>query len=120
MEIKGCGIDVVEVERIKKIINKNGRFISKVFTPEEIAYCQGKKNKWEHFAVRFAAKEAVLKALENLKINFKNIGIKNEKSGKPQVVFGEEISPLKEGRILISLSHTHNCAVAQALWVVDK
>ncbi len=116
MKIKGCGIDVVEIERIKEIINKNERFVTRIFTPEEIAYCQGKKNKWEHFAVRFAAKEAVLKALENSKMNFKDIGIKNKKSGKPEVVLRKK----REGHMLISLSHTHNYAVAQAIWVVDE
>lgn len=117
MEIKGCGIDIVEIERIKRVVSKNKRFLSRVFTVEEIAYCRRRKNRWEHFAVRFAAKEAVLKALENPKVSLKSIAIKNKRNGKPQVVLKRKNFSLKE-QILISLSHTHNYAIAQALWVV--
>ncbi len=119
MLIKGCGIDIVEVERIKKIISKNKKFVSKIFTAKEIAYCQKKKNIWEHFAVRFAAKEAVFKALENPKLSLNNIVIRNKKDGKPQVVLEGSKSFFK-GQIFISLSHTHDYAIAQALWIVDN
>ena len=58
-----CGVDIIEVERIAKLIRRNRTFVKRVFTEREIAYCGKKKFKWEHFAVRFAAKEAVWKAL---------------------------------------------------------
>jgi phosphopantetheine--protein transferase-like protein len=63
--IQGIGVDVVDVQRLKKVLDQQGAyFVGKVFTDGEIAYCQMKKNPHEHFAARFAAKEAV--AVESL------------------------------------------------------
>lgn len=115
MSIQGIGIDIIEVHRIKDIIQRNKRFLKRVFTDKEIAYCLGKKNKWQHFAVRFAAKEAVWKALGESGIELKNIGIRNADDGRPEVVL---IGKLKseEKNFKISLSHCKDYAVAQAVW----
>ena len=59
----GLGLDIVEIDRISKLARSNPRFLTRVFSKDEIAYCKGKRRKWQHFAVRFAAKEAVWKAL---------------------------------------------------------
>ena len=61
--IIGIGVDIIDVGRIQKLAEENPRFLKRVFTPEEIEYCSGKANRYQHLAARFAAKEAVSKAL---------------------------------------------------------
>ncbi|MEK7765949.1 MAG: holo-ACP synthase, partial [bacterium] len=78
----GVGVDLVEVERIGKLV-RDPAFLKRVFTAEEIAYCCRKKNVAQHFAVRFAAKEAILKALGHKGIALKDIGVRNLPSGQP-------------------------------------
>lgn len=112
MEIIGIGTDLVEVERIKAFAQKSGA-LKRIFSTEEINYCQSRKNQYEHLAVRFAAKEAVFKALPFEGVAFKNITVINLESGRPQVV-------VKDVRanglnILISLSHTRHYAIAQVI-----
>ena len=82
--ITGIGIDLIDVERIKKLIEKNPRFIQRIFTRKEIHYCQNKVNKYQHFAARFAAKEAFFKALGR-RIKWKDVGLINLSSGKPEL-----------------------------------
>lgn len=86
--ITGVGIDIIEVARIKSLVEKNPRFIHRIFTPQEIHYCQGKKNKYQHFAARFAAKEAFFKALGR-RIKLTDVGLINLSSGKPQLEIKE-------------------------------
>ena len=86
--IFGIGIDNIEVKRIKKQIDGSTKFKEKIFTAEEIEYCESKKNYAESFAVRFAAKEAFLKAIgtgwaEGLQ--FIDIEILNGEKGKPEI-----------------------------------
>ena len=61
--IVGIGVDIIEVERIQKLAEKSPRFLKRVFTDEEIKYCNEKKNKYQHLAARFATKEAFFKTL---------------------------------------------------------
>jgi len=82
--IAGIGIDFIEVERIKKLAEKNPRFTQRVFTSHEIDYCEGKANKYQHFAARFAAKEAFFKALGR-RIRWTDVGVVNRPSGQPQL-----------------------------------
>ena len=118
--VTGLGIDVEEVERFGRLI-KNKRFLSRVFTPHEIAYCRSKKNTAQHFAVRFAAKEAVWKALsdtihlKNAVVTHKQIGLSNEPSGKPVVIFTGALRRYSK-RVLVSLSHTGRTVVAVAIF----
>jgi holo-[acyl-carrier protein] synthase len=112
------GIDIIEVKRIKKIIQTNKRFLQKVYTPVEIEYCNSRKTKWQHFAVRFAAKEAVWKALGKKDIWHKDIMVKNTKEGKPEVVLGRKYKELGK-RVSLSLSHTDDYAVAVAIFNPD-
>ena len=112
--ILGCGIDIIEVKRIAEAIKRWGdSFLNHVFTEAEIAYAKAHRYPNEHFAARFAAKEAVLKALgDNTKVNWKDIQITNDKNGKPLCRL------IKKGfkhSILISISHTKNYAVANAI-----
>ena len=114
--IIGTGIDIIEIERIKTSITKYGlNFIRHIFTDEEIAYVKKYKTPYQHYAVRFAAKEAVYKALGDTTISWKDIVIFNDKEGRPFC----RISKLKSKyKIHISLSHSRHYAVAHA--IVEK
>jgi holo-[acyl-carrier protein] synthase len=120
----GTGVDLVENERIRVLLEKWGdRFKARVFLPSEQAYCDGKAAPWLYYAGRFAVKEAVAKAFGT------GIGpdlgwldmevVKDPDSGAPSISLSEHGRLLagRQGvtRILISLSHTHNFAVAHAL-----
>ncbi|MEW6555932.1 MAG: holo-ACP synthase [Elusimicrobiota bacterium] len=109
------GVDMIEIKRIKEIITKNKKFVKKVYTPTEISYCNSKKNKWQHFAVRFAAKEAVWKALGKKDIWHRDISIKNTEDGKPEVILAKKYKHLQK-QISLSLSHTDDYAVAFAVF----
>ena len=112
--IKGSGIDIIEVARIEKAIRRWGKdFLSHVFTPEEIAYSKSHRHPNQHFAARFAAKEAVLKAFgDNSHVQWKDIQIRNDKFGRPLCLYRDKKF---KGKILISISHTENYAVASAI-----
>src|SRR6266567_4342597 len=95
MPILGHGIDIVETARIRKLIDQHGaHFLDRVFTPGEQAYCNiSRKRSLEHYAGRFAAKEAVLKVLGTGwrgGIAWTDIEIAKEPSGQPHVVLGGE------------------------------
>ena len=104
-----CGTDIIEIERIKNSIDKFGdRFLNTVFTPKEIEYCESKKTqKYQHYAARFAAKEAVFKALSN-NINapdeWKSIEILSEESGRPKVNLKiEEIRKIAKSEKVVAI-----------------
>lgn len=111
--ISGVGIDIVEVERIEASINKEKGFRELVFSAHEIGYCESKAKKFEHYAARFAAKEAFFKAIGtgwSEGTAFNEIEIYNDGSGKPHIrLLGETgvtLGQLKVADIHISLSHT--------------
>jgi holo-[acyl-carrier protein] synthase len=117
--IKGTGTDIVEIKTIEKSILQNKRFKERVYTSNEIEYCETKPNKFQHYAARFAAKEAVMKALEtgwNKGIQWKHIEVLNEPNGKPIIRLTDKANELtKENEINnvhISLSHCENYATA--------
>lgn len=116
MRIK-CGIDIIEVSRIKESIEQtNGKFIERVYTKSEIEYCESKNNtKYQHYAARFAAKEALFKAISEefgkYEITWQDIEVTNDLNGRPQIqLLGKEIPKLES--IDISLSHLKEYAVA--------
>ena len=119
--IFGVGTDLVEIGRIQHAIEKNPRFLTKVYTEEEIRYCQRKKNPWQSFAARFAAKEAVSKALGTGigKIGLTDIEVQNQSTGQPQIVLhgAAQIFAQAHGikRVHISLSHSEVYAIATAI-----
>ena len=117
--IFGIGTDMIEVERVAIKIGKNAGFKELVFSLKEIAYCEAKTNKYEHYAARFAAKEAFFKALGTGWINgtaLNEIEILNEEMGKPAISFlGEtalSVAAMNLGKIAVSLSHLKSIAVA--------
>lgn len=108
--ILGVGIDIIEVARVQKAIERNPRFPEKVFTPVEIAYSEGKKNKFMHLAARFAVKEAFTKAVGH-HVPWTSVGVENLDSGEPVLRVKDET---KYGytRSHVSLSHIADYAVA--------
>lgn len=120
--IAGIGIDMVEVERIARLINERDGFMRKVFSENEIRYCEQMAHPSEHFAARFAAKEAFLKATgEGLALGFElcHIEIVNDRSGKPQLVLHGAFRRTADERnwrnFHVSLSHVKNNACAVVL-----
>jgi len=108
------GVDIVEIDRIARSV-KNPRFLRRVFTTGEVAYCRARKNSAQHFAVRFAAKEAVWKAVGEPKLLHRDIQVRNRADGKPEVIFPERFVKLAR-RVSISLSHGRDYAVAMAIF----
>ena len=110
--IKGCGIDIVEIGRLDRAVKRWGKtFLNRVFTSKELAYAHSKKFPLQHLAARFAAKEAVFKALSTKPdLNFKDIEIANDRHGRPYCRIKNRVSP-----ILLSISHSEKYAVASAI-----
>lgn len=118
--IQGIGVDVVDVERMRQALEASGgKLAEKVFTRAEATYCRSKKNPNEHFAARFAAKEAVSKAMRmgwSGVFRWKDVEVVNDDSGAPRVVLYNEMAKLlQNNRIHLSLSHTESTVVAFAV-----
>lgn len=117
-----CGTDIIEISRIKKSIEEMGdKFIGKIFTIKEIQYCESKKaQKYQHYAARFAAKEAAFKAIstyldDKYSISWQDIEISNNEAGRPEINIKKSIDGLSIENIEsmdISLSHCKEYAVA--------
>lgn len=122
--ILGTGVDIVEVKRIKKALDVWGdKFLNRVFTQKELDYVNTKKFPHENLAARFACKESVLKAFGDTRIGarLKNIEILNNSRGKPEVVLHGEVKEFARknnlGNIIVSMSHTSEYAISNAiLW----
>lgn len=119
--IKGIGSDIIEIERIKRSISKLGKkFLEKLFTEQEIDYCQKHKLSQRHFAGRFAAKEAIAKALgtgigEHLQ--WHDIEILNNSFGKPEIFLSKKaFERFNKPNLLISISHCKAYATATAIY----
>jgi holo-[acyl-carrier protein] synthase len=120
--LNGIGIDLLEVARIKKALDRWGeRFLHRVFTQQERDYCKRKAHPEQSLAARFAAKEAVLKAIGtglSGGISWTDIEVVNDQSGKPGVNLGEKIvQKIGKRKVLLSISHTKELAIAQAALV---
>jgi len=123
--ISGVGIDLVEVARIKSAIERRGdRFLDRIFRPSERSYCDTRPKRFEHYAVRFAAKEAVLKVLRtgwSSGLGFKDVEVMRDQSGAPsaRLSAAAEAWARQRGiaRVLLSLSHSGDYAVATAMGV---
>jgi holo-[acyl-carrier protein] synthase len=121
--IVGTGLDIAEVDRMRQAIERHGqRFLNRVFTPAEIAYCRRHANRYERFAARFAAKEAGMKALGTgwrQGITWHDLEVSNVAGGKPELKLSgkaaEIYSSLGGKNIVLSLTHTNAYALAQVL-----
>ncbi len=119
-----CGTDIIEIERIKELIDSSKQNLQdRIFTKHEIEYCESKKRmKYQHYAVRFSAKEAIFKAISNrlkdkFELSWNDVEILNDENGRPSVNFiGNK--PVNLKNIEISLSHCKSYAVATvvAVW----
>lgn len=123
--IFGVGIDIVEIERIEKLLSRGRPYLETIFTQLEIEYCENKYRKAEHYAARFAAKEAFLKALSTGwrdGLGFSDIEISNDEQGKPQIqLFGKAKERIQENQIkYISVSLSHIKEIAIAVVIVEK
>ena len=122
--IAGVGIDMIEVERVAEKIGKNIGFRELVFSASEIAYCETKANKYEHYAARFAAKEAFLKAAGTgwmNELNFFEIEIANDENGKPSLQLkGDTLKAFEKNKIArVSVSLSHLKSIASAIVIIE-
>lgn len=123
MEILGIGIDLVDNARIERSIAKLGdRFLDRIFTAAERAYCDSMRNPTPHYAARFAAKEAVAKAFGcgiGAEMEFHEIEVTRSESGAPAIALHGKAQASAERRgsprIFLTLSHTDTHSIAQAL-----
>jgi holo-[acyl-carrier protein] synthase len=119
-QIISLGTDIIECVRIAQMIEKHGEvFLQRVFTQREIAYCSSRRSANQHYAGRWAAKEAALKALGTgwaKGIHWTDVEVRNEVSGKPTLILAnraEEVAmSLGIRQMLISISHCRNYAIA--------
>jgi holo-[acyl-carrier protein] synthase len=117
----GIGIDLEEISRVERIFS-SPRALTRVFTSHEITYCQPKRHCFQHLAVRFAAKEAVFKALGtglSGGLHWIDAEVRNEPSGKPYLILSGPAKALADQlgvhTILVSLSHSRQYAIAQVM-----
>lgn len=121
--IFGAGVDIVEVFRMRDAVEKWGEnFLSKIFTNREIKYSNSKRFSCQHFAARFAAKEAVVKAFGEPRkspLKWTDIEVLNDEEGKPVIKFHGDAMELKKRKkvddIILSMSHSKNYAVANVI-----
>lgn len=118
-----CGTDIIEIDRVKSCIDNIGeKFLNTIYTEKEIEYCESRKTqKYQHYAARFAAKEAIFKALSTRiggKYDWKDFEVLNDENGKPKVFLATEISNLED--IDISISHCKAYAVANVIAIYKE
>ena len=119
--IFGIGIDIIEIQRIKESIEKFDQiFLNKIYTKTELDYCQSKTNKYQHFAARFAAKEAIAKALAtgwSKGFRWKDIDIYNEESGMPNVNLHGNLKDFlgTDKSLKITMSHSEHYVTCFAI-----
>jgi holo-[acyl-carrier protein] synthase len=115
--ILGIGVDVVDVKRMKSVLEKQGKvFLDKVFSDMEVTYCKTRKKPYIHFGARFAAKEAVAKAMRtgwSGAFHWRDIEVVNDQSGAPHILLSRDVAKaLEQCTVHLSLSHTDNTIVA--------
>ncbi len=116
--ILGIGTDIIEVNRIERLLAEQKRFKKRIFTQGEIEYCEHKKNNIQNYAARFAVKEALLKAMGTgwrEGAAFKEIEVKNNEKGKPELVLSGTVKKITEEmgvtNIQVSISHLKDLAI---------
>jgi holo-[acyl-carrier protein] synthase len=124
MSAAGVGVDLVEVARVRKMLAEKGaQVFDRLLTKDEADYCRSRPDPAEHVAVRLAAKEAVYKALQGSEaargIGWREIEVVRAADGRPDVVLSglaaQRAAELGVRRVLLSLSHTHEAAIAMAV-----
>jgi len=128
VSVKGIGVDLALIPRVREVVQRwDERFLRRVFTDDEIAYCQRRRDPIQHFAARFAAKEATLKALGTglrMGIKWREIEVRRERGQAPTIVLTGQcraIALAKDGsRVILSLTHDGDYALAQAMLLGDS
>jgi len=112
--IVGTGIDITEVRRLRQAVEKWGdAFLDRVFTKVELDVARKRVSLYQHLAGRFAAKEAVFKALGDAQLSWRDLEILNDKDGRP---YCKILNPkIKKAKVQVSISHVKNYAVANAI-----
>ena len=122
--IVGLGVDIAEVQRVRAAIERRGAaFLKRLFTPAEIAYCEGHRNRYERYAGRFAAKEAAMKALGTgwgNGVRWVDIEVTRNSAGKPSLRLTGRARELAERlavrNISLTITHSGNTALAQVIF----
>ena len=122
----GIGVDMLEIARMERVLERRPNFARRVFTEEERAYCDRTARPAEHYAARFAAREAVLKALGtgfSSGIGLRDVSVTRDESGRPRALLTGRAAEIAREQgireIALSISHTRDVAVANALAVTD-
>lgn len=121
------GIDIIEISRINRFFSKSADFLKKIYTEKEIEYCNPKRNKYQHFAARFATKEAVFKALGTgwiSSLKWTDIELLNDETGRPYLNLYGNVKALADSKHIstytVSVSHCKEYAIAQVLLMSEK
>ena len=125
MGVRGVGVDLVKIPRMRDVISRwDERFLRRVFTEQEIAYCQRRHDPIPHLAARFAAKEAVMKALGTglrMGVTWREVEVRRERGEAPTMVLTGRTAAIAQAkgasRILVSLTHDGDYAFAQVMLV---
>ena len=125
--VLGVGVDLTQMPRLRRVVARwDERFLQRVFTEQEIAYCRRRRDPIPHFAARFAAKEATLKALGtglSMGVNWRELEVRREGGQAPTMVLSGRCRAIAEAkggrRVLLSLSHDGDYAMAQAMLLGD-
>jgi holo-[acyl-carrier protein] synthase len=128
VRIRGIGIDLVQIPRLRRVVERwQDRFLERVFTEEELAYCRARRDPVPHLAARFAAKEAGLKALGTglrLGVRWRELEVRRERGQPPVLVLSGRSRAIGEARggrrMLLTLTHDGEYACAQAMLVDDE
>jgi len=128
MDVKGIGIDLALVPRLRQAVERwDERFLLRVFTDEELAYCRRRRDPIPHLAARFAAKEATLKALGTgmaMGVRWREMEVRRLPGGAPTMELSGRCRAIAQGkgghRVLLSLTHDGDYAIAQAMLVGDS
>ncbi len=126
-QIKGIGVDLAQIPRLRRVVERwDERFLRRVFTEDELAYCRRRRDPIPHLAARFAAKEATLKALGTglrMGIKWQELEVRRERGQAPVMVLSGRCRALAQakgaGSVLLSLSHDGDYAMAQAMLIGD-
>ncbi|MBM6676494.1 holo-ACP synthase [Olsenella uli] len=126
MATAGIGVDMLEISRMERVLARTPNFVRRVFTEDERAYCEKTARPAEHYAARFAAREAVVKALGTGfadGVGFRDVSVGRDEAGRPRALLTGRAAELARElgirEIALSISHTHDVAVANAIAVTD-
>jgi holo-[acyl-carrier protein] synthase len=125
LEIVGIGVDLVDVSRVERVLARRKTFVERVFTDEEIAYCERQSSKAECYAARWAAREACRKALGGIRdMRWHDVRVSRAPSGAPSLVLEgtsrERADALGVGEVMVALTHERSMAAAFCLAVRNE